>query len=63
MNDEGTRSRILFVALASAQTKINSKNVTGAIFLAIKIGDFLKITPTDMNFLTLWWAIEDESIY
>jgi hypothetical protein len=41
MNDEGTRSRTLFVALASAQTKINSKNVTVAIFLAVKIGDFL----------------------
>jgi hypothetical protein len=32
MNDEGTRSRILFVALATAQTKINSKNVTGENF-------------------------------
>jgi hypothetical protein len=63
MNDEGTRSRTHFVALASAQTKINSKNVTGAIFLAVKIGDFLKITPTDMNFLTLWWVIEDGSLY
>jgi hypothetical protein len=57
----GTRSRILFVALATAQTKINSKNVTGAIFLVVKIGDFLKITMTDMNFLTLWWVIEDRS--
>jgi hypothetical protein len=63
MNDGGTRSRTHFVALASAQTKINSKNVTGAIFLAVKIGDFLKITPTDMNFLTLWWVIEDGSLY
>jgi hypothetical protein len=63
MNDEGTSSRILFVALASAQTKINSKNVVGAIFLAVKISDFLKITPTDINFLTLWWVIEDGSIY
>jgi hypothetical protein len=63
MNDEGTSSRILFVALANAQTKINSKNVVGAIFLAVKISDFLKITPTDIKFLTLWWVIEDESIY
>jgi hypothetical protein len=63
MNDEGTRSRTHFVALASAQTKINSKNVTGAIFLAVKIGEFLKITPTDINFLTLWWVIEDGSLY
>ncbi len=63
MNDEGTRSRTHFVALTSAQTKINSKNVTGAIFLAVKIGDFLKITPTDINFLTLWWVIEDGSLY
>ncbi len=63
MNDEETRSRTHIVALASAQTKINSKNVTGANFLAVKIGDFLKITPTDMNFLTLWWVIEDGSLY
>jgi hypothetical protein len=63
MNDEGTRSRILFFALDSAQTKINSKNGTGAIFLAVKIGDFLKITLTDMNFLTLWWVIEDGPLY
>ena len=63
MNDEGTRSRTHFVALGSAQTKINSKNVTGSIFLAVKIGDFLKITPMDMNFLTLWWVIEDGSKY
>ncbi len=63
MNDEGTGSRTHFFALVSAQTKINSKNVTGAIFLAVKIGDFLKITPTDMNFLTLWWVIEDGSLY
>jgi hypothetical protein len=61
MNDKGTRSRTLFVALASAQTKINSKNGTSAILLAVKIGDFLKITRTDMNFLTLWWVIEDGS--
>jgi hypothetical protein len=59
----GTRSRILFFALASAQTKIISKNGTGAIFLAVKIGDFLKITLTDMNFLTLWWVIEDGPLY
>ncbi len=63
MNYEGRRSMTHFVALASAQTKINSKNVTGAIFLAVKIGDFLKITPMDMNFLTLWWVIEDGSLY
>jgi hypothetical protein len=52
-----------FFALASAQTKINSKNGTGAIFLAVKIGNFLKITLTDMNFLTLWWVIEDGPLY
>jgi hypothetical protein len=63
MNGVGTRSRTHFVALASAQTKINSKNVIGAIFLAVKIGDFWKITPTAMNFLTLWWVIEDGSLY
>jgi hypothetical protein len=49
----GTRSRILFVTLATAQTKINSKNVTGAIFLVVKMDDFFKLTMTDMNFLTL----------
>ena len=52
-----------FFALASAQPKINSKNGTGAIFLGVKIGDFLKITLTDMNFLTLWWVIEDGRLY
>jgi hypothetical protein len=30
-----------------------SKNLTGAIFLAVKISDFLKITLVDMDFLTL----------
>jgi hypothetical protein len=50
MNDEGTRSRTLFVALASTQTKINSKNVTSAIFLAVKIGRFFEYNPDRHEF-------------
>jgi hypothetical protein len=40
MSDEGTRFTKLFVVLATALTKIHSKNLTGAILMAVKTGDF-----------------------